>query len=657
MVSHTENATRVCADNKKRLIESLDHANEASYNLQKKYASEPPKSVRSNNSAMKILVAKKIHEVKGVINQEATNVAIALWEYQFLVDGENKLWLGQKIVPGLLDIDLIERAQTFLHDWRLLLTAGEVIHSPGSIIEFECDDESGGVVRLYRSRIIKLAHEGESVTLCGSTTEGEDYIVKANEKAIFVHHVGYPSDQDRWVLIKKGDSTANLILPEYANISVVTIVSKLIQSSGTHSIEEVTTLSELSPDVTKAVSRKRLVLDTQSPAPTRLSTRIGAKRCRENGKQSNEIITGPVDPIKCVSMNHESKSISTNLMGKNSAERPGKGCAAESKESKNILAWAEMTDVDAYQPAALTNSNFPTPGAKNNDATSVDWTGNLKRGSEEESMVHTQRKREGSAKSKEGGMFGTLQKRSRNRSATTKKSNIVKNAEKLESRPTVKDDDMLWICNECREAECLEDPDAILMICEGKCNRTFHNTCCGVKSNVVSSEETWVCSDCSNKKHRCAVCQEYGKDDNEVFLCEKKGCGMFFHESCLRMQNVDIRLVEMSDACGEAKEVLSTIDDDSSVAFRPIFTCPAHSCWTCTEDFIPDDDKADCTTKSTKIRMKGMKKAKPNANFLSKRDRLYVSSAEKPYLPSGKMLTLHSFLIHSDVWSAQSPIT
>ena len=656
MALHTEDITRVCADNKKRLIETLDHANEASYNLQKEYANEPKKSAWSNNSPIKALVAEKIHNVKVIVNKEATNVAIALWEYQFVVDIKNKVCFSREIVPKLLDVDLIERAQTFLHDWRLLLTAGEVIHSPYSLDDFECDDESGGVVKLYRSRIMKLAHEGDSVSLGGSTTEMENYIVQANEKSIFVHHVGCPRDKDRWVLIKNGDSTANLVIPENANLSVVSILSNVLQSSGVHSVEEDDTLSELSPDITKVMKRKRVVLDTQFPVPTLLLTRKGAKRCRDNGMQPNDIKTDPVDPVKRMSNIYETKSNGTKLRGENSAERPGKDSVINSREPKDALAWAEMTGVDSKQPVSPTKASSPTLGAEF-DVPNVEQNDNRKTGMEGESMVHTQGNWESNAKSKEAGIYGKSPKRIRHGSATTKVSHSVTKVKRPKSKPKVKDDDMLWICNECHEAECLEDPDAILMICDGKCNRTFHNTCCGVKGNVVSSEESWICSDCSHTKHRCAVCQEYGKDDEEVYLCEKKGCGMFFHESCLRMQNVDIRLVDMGDGCNEAREVQSTIDDDSGLAFRPVFTCPAHSCWTCTEDYIPDD-KANCITKPSKIRVKGMKKEKPNANFLSKRDRLYVSNTEKPSAPSPREnADLHSLCILSDVWSAQSPIT
>jgi len=197
-------------------------------------------------------------------------------------------------------------------------------------------------------------------------------------------------------------------------------------------------------------------------------------------------------------------------------------------------------------------------------------------------------------------------------------------------KPTSTDNEMLWICEECREAECTEDPDAVLMICDGSCKRAFHNHCCGINANAAESEDLWVCSDCMNKKHRCALCQEYGTDDEDVFLCDKKGCGMFFHESCLRMQNIDVRLVAIDNASAEQKEITPTNDDESDAKTRPVFICPAHSCWTCTEDYIPEDGEENGKGKSTKNRGKRRKQANSKGNFLSKKDGLLFRCLECP---------------------------
>ena len=249
---------------------------------------------------------------------------------------------------------------------------------------------------------------------------------------------------------------------------------------------------------------------------------------------------------------------------------------------------------------------------------------------EYESNVQTLRTRGGTAKLGEtNGNGGTPSRISRKRRATTiPDPTTVEKKGRGQLAPKDKEDDMLWICTECREAECMEDPHSNLIICDGKCNRAFHFHCCGISEDAVTSVESWICADCTNKKHRCAVCQEYGNDDDDVFLCEKKKCGMFFHESCLRMQNIDVRLVGVADTCGEPKEALAS-DDGIVSATRPVFTCPAHSCWTCTEDYIPEEEgEEEGKSKSLNGRGKGRKKLKRNGNFLSKNDRLYVSTTK-----------------------------
>ena len=123
-----------------------------------------------------------------------------------------------------------------------------------------------------------------------------------------------------------------------------------------------------------------------------------------------------------------------------------------------------MTDVDSKQPVSPTKASSPTLGAEF-DVPNVEQNDNRKTGMEGESMVHTQGNWESNAKSKEAGIYGKSPKRIRHGSATTKVSHSVTKVKRPKSKPKVKDDDMLWICNECHEAECLEDPDAILMIC------------------------------------------------------------------------------------------------------------------------------------------------------------------------------------------------
>mmetsp|Transcript_25088 Transcript_25088/g.54715 ORF Transcript_25088/g.54715 Transcript_25088/m.54715 type:complete len:901 (-) Transcript_25088:104-2806(-) len=160
----------------------------------------------------------------------------------------------------------------------------------------------------------------------------------------------------------------------------------------------------------------------------------------------------------------------------------------------------------------------------------------------------------------------------------------------VDSRITSDEDKNLsftWICTVCREAECLEDSDSPLLVCEGPCLRPFHYPCAGL-TTLPPEDEIWVCTDCQQNRHQCAVCNEYGADDEDVFKCERATCGLYFHENCLSMyENVEVdvveRAAEVTELDQDGNEVVST-----QIVCRPRFTCPAHSCWTCSGGMPPD---------------------------------------------------------------------
>lgn len=169
-------------------------------------------------------------------------------------------------------------------------------------------------------------------------------------------------------------------------------------------------------------------------------------------------------------------------------------------------------------------------------------------------------------------------------------------------------EDMEWICAECKEAECglvavaaeedngddngNGDHDGFLF-CDGPCRRIFHLPCAGL-SKPPDSDGEWLCKDCGNGRHACAYCSEYGQDGVDVFPCgERSCCGLFFHEACLQARNVDYTYSShalaandggssgppRSDGDGEDDD-----DDEEEETPRiPLFTCPAHHCWTCTQ--------------------------------------------------------------------------
>jgi hypothetical protein len=169
-------------------------------------------------------------------------------------------------------------------------------------------------------------------------------------------------------------------------------------------------------------------------------------------------------------------------------------------------------------------------------------------------------------------------------------------------KTTEEEFDTVWICSECKEAECLIKPEAdTLLICDGKCRRVFHYPCVGLPA-LPNESEPFFCPDCVQCRHRCAICQDYGMDDDEVFCCSKTNCGLFFHSACLAMQNVEVQDDAGEDAsasddreslnggvgrpgCGpspsEEGSSSSLVSPSKKETIR--FVCPAHACWTCTQ--------------------------------------------------------------------------
>jgi hypothetical protein len=137
---------------------------------------------------------------------------------------------------------------------------------------------------------------------------------------------------------------------------------------------------------------------------------------------------------------------------------------------------------------------------------------------------------------------------------------------------------MSWICSECKEAECMMKADAEqLLICEGTCHRVFHFPCAGL-AELPAKEDSYTCNDCIEGKHPCSICNGYGKDNEDVFLCSKSKCGLYFHEACLSMRNVDMQLVHENGN--------RIIGDPSLIQVhseKRVFVCPAHACWTCSQ--------------------------------------------------------------------------
>lgn len=217
----------------------------------------------------------------------------------------------------------------------------------------------------------------------------------------------------------------------------------------------------------------------------------------------------------------------------------------------------------------------------------------------------------------------------RKRKPTYNEYHIV--PEKRESKTKKKKDkndteaafETVWICSECKEAECMMRPEAdVLIVCEGPCRRLFHYPCAGL-SELPPDEEDYVCSDCMEKRHRCAVCQAYGDDGLDVFVCSRKNCGLFFHEACLAMNNVEFTITQddsetNSDGTKSPEENIKACQ----------FICAAHTCWTCTQEDLKEQEQDTALSSAPQV-TKARKKSKSAGNFESKTERYVIVSARE----------------------------
>ena len=199
-----------------------------------------------------------------------------------------------------------------------------------------------------------------------------------------------------------------------------------------------------------------------------------------------------------------------------------------------------------------------------------------------------------------------------------------RNPKKKQQLDTETEFDTVWICVECKEAECIMNPDATqLLICDGSCRRVFHYPCAGLE-NLPSEEEDFICEDCASNRHTCAICSNYGIDNQSVFKCSKSNCGLFFHLSCLAMQEVDVDNSGTLAECYDTEDIEMATVAASSADVKVRFVCPAHSCWTCTQTDLKERE----TNESINISARGGKGKKKNksSSFETKTERFMTVS-------------------------------
>jgi hypothetical protein len=172
---------------------------------------------------------------------------------------------------------------------------------------------------------------------------------------------------------------------------------------------------------------------------------------------------------------------------------------------------------------------------------------------------------------------------------------------------------MSWICAECKEAECGIQPEADqLLICEGPCRRLFHYPCANLKE-LPAEDQDYFCDDCTSKKHNCAICQQYGFDDVEVYCCSRDKCGLFFHESCLITKGVEVHIIKDKE---EAEEEEAT--GERNYSGKRQFSCPGHCCWTCTQKDEKKKEEDEAAANRAAPKGKRSKKTKKSSAFETK---------------------------------------
>ena len=233
----------------------------------------------------------------------------------------------------------------------------------------------------------------------------------------------------------------------------------------------------------------------------------------------------------------------------------------------------------------------------------------------------------------------TRKRRSQQRSDFVQVDNFVATKKaKTEKKDIEEEFATTWICVECKEAECIMEPNATeLLICDGVCRRVFHYPCAGL-SELPPDDIPFICNDCINQKHVCSLCSNYGYDNEDVYKCSKSNCGLFYHESCLSMRNIEVTMIikKTNSGTDEALHHINikqevVVNDDSDVDHDDFdlrkkastattelrFVCPAHSCWTCTQTDLKDElqqqnivvEDTTTLTKKTKKKKKGSSSA------------------------------------------------
>ncbi|KAL8462413.1 hypothetical protein ACS0TY_033441 [Phlomoides rotata] len=140
--------------------------------------------------------------------------------------------------------------------------------------------------------------------------------------------------------------------------------------------------------------------------------------------------------------------------------------------------------------------------------------------------------------------------------------------------------------NDCFDHMCaICDNGGDVIICDGKCMRSFHATSddgedSACESLALTPEELqaiqnvpYICENCKYKEHQCFACQKLGSSDDsspEVFCCVNGTCGYFYHPHCVA------KLLHPGNRAAAEELKLR-------IAAGEQFVCPSHTCHVCKE--------------------------------------------------------------------------
>jgi len=102
------------------------------------------------------------------------------------------------------------------------------------------------------------------------------------------------------------------------------------------------------------------------------------------------------------------------------------------------------------------------------------------------------------------------------------------------------------ICSICRTG-------GDIICCDGRCLRSFHPKCIGLKEEDIPEDSPFVCSDCFSGIQRCFLCCHFGIE-NELVKCSIPFCGKFYHSECVKTSvdsNNYVCKLHSCDSCGE----------------------------------------------------------------------------------------------------------